>query len=127
MQARGQVEPVGLAGDSDAMAQKDQEQELRFIRAKSKESSGGADQQSSQAVSLSALDLEPNLKQPQKVDGEAQGTGAEVRMRHMERSSVPTVLSNWDKESTFEDNGMSLSRQCRPTRSFWCALHRPMC
>ena len=27
VQARGQVEPVGLAGDSDAVAQKDQEQE----------------------------------------------------------------------------------------------------
>ena len=62
------------------------------------------------SVNLSALDLEPNLKQFQKVDGEAQGTGAEVRMRHMERSSVPTVLSNWDKESTFEDNGMSTSQ-----------------
>ena len=94
VQARGQVEPVGLAGGSDAAAQKDQEQrELRFIRAKSKESSDGADQQSSQAVSLSALGLEPNLKQFQKVDGEAQGTGAEVKMRHKEWSRDPTVLS----------------------------------
>ena len=67
------------------------------------------DQQSSQSVSLSVVDLEPNLKQFQKVDGEAQGTGAEVRMRHKEWSSVPTVLSNWDKDLTFEDNGRLLS------------------
>ena len=38
VQARGQVEPVGLAGDSDAVAQKDQEQELRLKRIKSRSS-----------------------------------------------------------------------------------------
>ena len=63
------------------------------------------------SVNLSALDLEPNLKQFEKVDGDAQGTGVEVRM--------------WDKEATFEDNDRSLSRQCGPTGPFWCALHRP--
>ena len=81
---------------------------LRFIRAKGKGSSHSLEQRLVlRSVNLSALDLEPNLKQFEKVDGEAQGTDAEVRM--------------WDKEASFEDNDKFLSRQCRPTGSFWCA------
>ena len=92
----------------------DQEQESSDSSEQEKGSSDSLEQRPAlRSVNLSALDLEPNLKQFENVDDEAQGTGVEVEC--------------WDKESTFQDNGMFLSRQCRPTGSFWCALHRPMC
>ena len=104
MQARGQVEPVGLVGDNGAVAWKDQEQEL----------SDSLEQGSAlKSVNLSTLDFEPNLKPFEGVDGDAQGTDVEVRM--LDTSGGPTMLSNWDKEWTHEDNdGTALHASEKP-------------